>query len=144
VIAVALIIILAYSWPLGVLLTALVLGVISTLVLCTGELKLPALVVENDITPQPSLTEYQKLCAHWDGAAEGFAWLIEHSHLVGLSQASIAQDFEFAASTVSSWAQGQSVPAKQIQRSLVEHLQVKAELLLWNSKRTLPNKPNKE
>jgi hypothetical protein len=130
VIALTFIAILAYAGPWFILLGAFIAGLIPTIILCTGGISLPALVVENDITPQPSLTEYQKLCAYWDGAADGFAWLIEHSHLVGLSQASIAQDFEFAASTVSSWAKGTSIPASPVQRTVVAHLRVKADLLL--------------
>jgi hypothetical protein len=77
-----------------------------------------------------TINEYQNFCAHWKGEGPLFAWLLQHSAIVGVSQAGIAQDFEFAASTVSRWAAGQAAPHKRVQKLVIDHLTKKGAQLL--------------
>jgi len=76
-----------------------------------------------------TIEEYQAFCAHWAENGETFTWLVYNSAMVGVSQADIAAEFEFAASSVSRWATGQAVPHKRIQRLIVDHLHKKASQL---------------
>ncbi len=76
-----------------------------------------------------TIIQYQSYCANWDGNGQAFAWLLQNSDIVGVSQAAIAESFEFAASTVSRWAAGQAVPHKRIQKLVVDHLSRRAAQL---------------
>ena len=76
-----------------------------------------------------TINEYQNYCSRWNEGGQLFAWLLQNSAIVGVSQAALVQDFEFAPSTVSRWAAGQAVPHKRIQKLVIDHLNKKGAQL---------------
>ena len=59
-----------------------------------------------------TLAQYRQICAEWNGDPEEFSWLVEHGDIAGVSQRAIADEFEFASSTVCRWAAGEALPSQ--------------------------------
>ena len=76
-----------------------------------------------------TIGQYRKICSDWKGNAAVFSWLVRHGDVIGVSQRSIADEFEFAPSTVSRWAAGEAVPHRRIQQLVVADLEKKARRL---------------
>ena len=73
-----------------------------------------------------TIVQYRKICSDWKGNAAEFSWLVRHGDVIGVSQRSIADEFEFAPSTVSRWAAGEALPHRRIQQLVVVDLEKKA------------------
>lgn len=76
-----------------------------------------------------TLMQYRQICAEWNGDSEEFSWLVQHSDIAGVSQRAIADEFEFASSTVCRWAAGEARPHKRIQKLVIGSLEKKARKL---------------
>lgn len=76
-----------------------------------------------------TIEQYRRICAKWTGDPEEFSWLVQHGDIVGSSQRAIADEFEFAPSTVSRWAAGEALPHKRIQKLVIGGLEKKARRL---------------
>jgi hypothetical protein len=76
-----------------------------------------------------TIEQYRQYCAEWKGDPAEFSWLIQHGDIAGATQRVIADEFEFAPSTVSRWAAGEALPHKRIQKLVVAGLEKKARRL---------------
>ena len=76
-----------------------------------------------------TIEQYRRYCAEWKGDPLEFSWLVEHGDIAGISKRAIADEFEFAPSTVSRWAAGEALPHKRIQKLVVAGLEKKARRL---------------
>ena len=85
-----------------------------------------------------TIEQYRQICAQWNGDSAEFAWLVEHGDIAGVSQRAIADDFEFAPSTVSRWAAGEALPHKRIQKLVVGGLEKKARRLEYAAANAVP------
>ncbi|MDE2366336.1 MAG: hypothetical protein KGM95_05320 [Betaproteobacteria bacterium] len=76
-----------------------------------------------------TIEQYRQYCAEWTGDPAEFSWLVQHGDIAGVSQRAIADEFEFAPSTVSRWAAGEAFPHKRIQKLVITGLEKKARRL---------------
>src|SRR5690242_19762764 len=76
-----------------------------------------------------TIEQYRRYCAEWKGDPVEFSWLVRHGDIAGISQRAIADEFEFAPSTVSRWAAGEALPHKRIQKLVIAGLEKKARRL---------------
>ncbi|MBA4143931.1 MAG: hypothetical protein H0X43_13335 [Nitrosospira sp.] len=76
-----------------------------------------------------TLAQYRQICTEWSGDSAEFSWLVGNGGIAGVSQRAIADEFEFAPSTVSRWAAGGALPHKRIQKLVVGGLEKKARRL---------------
>lgn len=76
-----------------------------------------------------SIEQYRKICTDWKGNAAEFSWLVRHGDIIGVSQRALADEFEFAPSTVSRWAGGDALPHRRIQQLVIADLEKKARRL---------------
>lgn len=76
-----------------------------------------------------TLAQYRQICSEWNGDSREFSWLVRNGDIAGVSQRAIADEFEFAPSTVSRWAAGEALPHKRIQKLVVGGLEKKARRL---------------
>lgn len=85
-----------------------------------------------------TIEQYREICAKWNGDSVEFAWLVEHGDIAGVSQRAIADEFEFAPSTVSRWAAGEALPHRRIQKLVVGGLEKKARRLAYAAANAVP------
>jgi hypothetical protein len=85
-----------------------------------------------------TIKQYRQNCAEWKGEPLEFSWLIQHADIVGISQRAIADEFEFAPSTVSRWAAGEALPHKRIQKLVIAGLEKKARRLEMAAANAVP------
>src|SRR5690349_15592263 len=76
-----------------------------------------------------TIEQYRRYCAEWRGDPGEFSWLVQHGDIAGISKRAIADEFEFAPSTVSRWGAGEALPHKRIQKLVVAGLEKKARRL---------------
>mgnify|MGYP006194990359 CR=1 FL=1 len=76
-----------------------------------------------------TIAQYRQICAEWNGDPAEFSWIVEHGDIAGVSQRAIADEFEFASSTVCRWAAGEALPHKRIQKLVIASLEKKARRL---------------
>ena len=76
-----------------------------------------------------TVEQYRQYCGEWTGDSAEFSWLVQYGDIAGVSQRAIADEFEFAPSTVSRWAAGEALPHKRIQKLVVAGLEKKARRL---------------
>ncbi|SEO61203.1 hypothetical protein [Nitrosovibrio sp. Nv6] len=85
-----------------------------------------------------TIEQYRQICAEWNGDSAEFSWLVEHGDIAGVSQRAIADEFEFAPSTVSRWAAGEALPHKRIQKLVIGVLEKKARRLENAAAKAIP------
>ncbi|PTR17681.1 MULTISPECIES: hypothetical protein [unclassified Nitrosospira] len=85
-----------------------------------------------------TIEQYRRMCTEWAGDPAEFSWLVEHGDIAGASQRAIADEFEFAPSTVSRWAAGEALPHKRIQKLVVGGLEKRARRLEYAAASAIP------
>lgn len=85
-----------------------------------------------------TVEQYRQICEEWNGDPGEFCWLVQHGDIVGISQRAVAEEFEFAPSTVSRWAAGEALPHKRIQKLVVGVLEKKARRIEYASANAVP------
>jgi len=74
----------------------------------------------------------------WKGDSAEFSWLVQHGDVAGVSQRAIADEFEFAPSTISRWAAGEALPHRRIQKLVIAGLEKKVRRLESAAANALP------
>jgi hypothetical protein len=85
-----------------------------------------------------TIEQYRRMCTEWNGDPGEFSWLVQHGDIAGVSQRAIADEFEFAPSTVSRWAAGEALPHKRIQKLVIGGLEKRARRLEYASAHAIP------
>jgi hypothetical protein len=85
-----------------------------------------------------TIEQYRRMCAEWTGDPGEFCWLVQHGDIAGVSQRGIADEFEFAPSTVSRWATGEALPHKRIQKLVIAGLEKRAGRLEYAAANAVP------
>ena len=85
-----------------------------------------------------TIEQYRRICVEWSGDPAEFSWLVQHGAIAGVSQRAIADEFEFAPSTVSRWAAGEALPHKRIQKLVIAGLEKRARRLEYAAANAVP------
>jgi hypothetical protein len=85
-----------------------------------------------------TIEQYRRMCAEWTGDRGEFSWLVQHADIAGVLQRAIADEFEFAPSTVSRWAAGEALPHKRIQKLVIGGLEKRARRLEYAAANAIP------
>jgi hypothetical protein len=85
-----------------------------------------------------TIEQYRRMCTEWSGDPVEFSWLVQHGDIAGVSQRALADEFEFAPSTVSRWAAGEALPHKRIQKLVIAGLEKRARRLEYAAANAVP------